>query len=64
MNDRNILLKELDTLPSEYLSEVADFVEHLKQRKLKKIPATMLLSEAALAKDWDTLEEDTAWADL
>jgi hypothetical protein len=25
---------------------------------------TMLLSEAVLAKDWDTPEEDEAWADL
>ena len=25
---------------------------------------TMLLSEAALSKDWDTPEEDEAWASL
>jgi hypothetical protein len=27
-------------------------------------PATMLLSEASLAKTWDLPEEDTAWEDL
>jgi len=31
---------------------------------LPKIPETMLLSEASLAKDWDTPEEDKAWAGL
>jgi hypothetical protein len=31
---------------------------------MRDIPATMLLSEAVLAKDWDTPEEDKAWADL
>jgi hypothetical protein len=29
-----------------------------------RVPATMLLSEAALAKDWDRPEEDEAWANL
>jgi len=28
------------------------------------IPETMLLSEAALAKEWNTPEEDEAWASL
>jgi hypothetical protein len=64
MSERAFLLKEIDALPSEYVGEVIDFVEYLKQKRLKQIPETMLLSEAALAKDWDTPEEDEAWADL
>ena len=64
MTGRAVLMNELDTLPLEYLDEVADFVAWLKHRKLPKIPETMLLSEMALAKDWDTPEEDEAWADL
>ncbi|MCL2319317.1 MAG: hypothetical protein FWC45_04475 [Treponema sp.] len=64
MTERAVLLNELDTLPTEYLSEVTDFVAWLKHRKLKQIPETMLLSEASLAKEWDTPEEDEAWANL
>jgi hypothetical protein len=30
----------------------------------RAVPKTMLLSEASLAKDWDTPEEDAAWATL
>ena len=64
MPGRAALMSELDTLPPEYLGEVIDFIAWLKHRKMKQIPETMLLSEAALAKDWDTPEEDEAWADL
>ena len=64
MTERAVLLNVLDTLPSEYLGEVIDFVAWLKHRKLKYLPETMLLSEAALEKDWDTSIEDEAWANL
>jgi len=64
MTSRAVLMQELDSLPPEYLGEVTDFVAWLKQRKLKQIPETMLLSEAALVKDWDSPEEDEAWANL
>jgi len=30
----------------------------------EEIPATMRLSENALAKDWDSPEEDAAWQNL
>jgi hypothetical protein len=60
MTDCAVLLKELDTLSPQSLGEVLDFVGCLKQQR--NIP--MLLSEAVLAKDWDTPEEDEAWADL
>jgi hypothetical protein len=64
MTDRNTLLKEIDTLPLEYMGEVIDFVSYLKQKKLKGIPETMLQSEAALAKNWNAPEEDAAWANV
>jgi hypothetical protein len=64
MTSRNALLNKIDTLPPEYWGEIADFVEYLSQKRLKKIPETMLLSEATLAKEWDTPEEDKAWANL
>jgi hypothetical protein len=64
MADCAVLLKELDTLSPQSLGKVLDFVGCLKQQRMRDIPATMLLSEAVLAKDWDTPEEDEAWADL
>jgi len=64
MTGRAVLMKELESLPHECLGEVTDFVAWLKHRRLQQAPETMLLSQAALAKDWDTLEEDKAWADL
>ncbi|MCL2108569.1 MAG: DUF2281 domain-containing protein [Oscillospiraceae bacterium] len=60
----NQLINEIETLPSEYIQEIMDFVGYLKLKKLKSIPETMLLSEESLAKDWNTPEEDRAWANL
>jgi hypothetical protein len=64
MTERAVLLQEIETLPPACIGEVIDFVAWIKQRKLLQIPETMLLSEAALSKDWDTPEEDEAWANL
>ena len=64
MTNRAALQKEIETLPAACLGEVIDFVAWIKQRKPAQIPETMLLSEAALSKDWDTPEEDDAWANL
>jgi len=64
MTNRAVLLHEIETLPANYIGEVVDFVAWIKHRKISQIPETMLLSEAALSKDWDTPEEDEAWADL
>ncbi|MCL1996592.1 MAG: DUF2281 domain-containing protein [Defluviitaleaceae bacterium] len=60
----NQLKKEIATLPAEQIQEIADFIGSLKMQKTREIPETVLLSEKALAKDWDTPEEDAAWADL
>jgi len=64
MADRAVLLQEIETLPVACLDDVIDFVVWIKQRKLSNILETMLLSEAALPKDWSTPEEDEAWASL
>ena len=60
----NQLINEIETLPSEYLQEIMDFVGYLKLKHSKNIPETMILSEKSLSKEWDTPEEDEAWADL
>ena len=60
----NQLINELETLPAEYYQDVINYVYYLKNAKTLNIPETMILSESALAKDWNTLEEDGAWENL
>jgi len=57
-------MQEIETLPAACVSEVIDFITWIKQRKISKISETMLMSESSLSKDWDTPEEDKAWAIL
>jgi len=64
MTQQAVLMKEIETLPPFCLGEVIDFVAWIKQRKISTIPETMLMSEVSLAKDWNTQEEDEAWATL
>jgi len=64
MNIRETLLQEVSILPSDYCPEVLGFIETLKTNRQPAIPATMLLSESALSKDWDIEEKDKVWASL
>jgi hypothetical protein len=52
----------IDELPDSDLAEVFDFIGYIKLKR--RVPETMLMSEAALSEYWDTPEEDEAWADL
>jgi hypothetical protein len=63
-NIKETLLREVSGLSPAYCPEVLDFIEYLKTKRQPSIPETMLLSESALLKDWDTSEEDNAWANL
>jgi len=63
-NIKETLLREVSILPPDYCPEVLNFIETLKVDRQPAIPATMLLSESALSKDWDTEEEDKVWANL
>ena len=58
------VIREIESLPTELYSELMGFVGYLKYRYLNSIPDTMILSEKSLAENWDTPEEDKAWADL
>ncbi|MCL2355962.1 MAG: hypothetical protein FWC70_02225 [Defluviitaleaceae bacterium] len=58
------IIREIESLPAEFYSEIMGFVGYLKYRRLNNIPETMLLAEKSLAESWDTPEEDIAWADL
>jgi hypothetical protein len=61
---RETLLQEVSGLSSAYDFEVLNFIKSLKANRQSTVPETMLLSESALSKDWDTQEEDNAWASL
>jgi hypothetical protein len=67
MNEATIseIEEQLKRLPPDKLAAVLDFVEYLAE---KQEPSgsyqTMLASEQVLAKDWNTQEEDEAWAHL
>jgi hypothetical protein len=64
MTNRTVLLREIETLSAASLDEVVNFVAWIKYRKLSQVSETTLLSETSLSKDWDTPEEDEAWAGL
>jgi hypothetical protein len=58
-------MKEIETLPSNFLEEVYHYVSFLKKVKGQLITGEVTMaSEAVLAKDWLLPEEDAAWADL
>ncbi|MDR1642774.1 MAG: hypothetical protein LBT59_24040 [Clostridiales bacterium] len=61
---KNKLIHEIESLPAECIEEVMDFVGYIKLKCLKNVPETMLITEKVLAKDWNTAEEDAAWANL
>jgi hypothetical protein len=68
------ITKSLRNLPSEKLEEVYDFIVFLSERlnlpstlhetEELYITDTMLASEDVLRRDWDSPEEDEAWAHL
>lgn len=66
------IVERLRQLPSDKLGVVYDFVSYLlekqevasKGRRGAEATETMIASEMALKRDWDTPEEDAAWADL
>jgi hypothetical protein len=64
--------QRLEELPDEKLELVYDFVSYLVEREAGRQLAlassgsfmTMLASEDVLRRDWESPEEDEAWADL
>ena len=59
------LLKEIEKTSDSTLKEVLDFLLFIKSRELKQEQLEIsLLSEASLAEDWLTPEEDEAWQHL
>ena len=63
MSTQELISKEVENLPEALKQEVYDFVRFLREKSDNGFDG-LLLSQSALAKDWDTPEEDAAWANL
>lgn len=64
MSTRELIERELDVLPEPLQREVYDFARFLRLKADHEAFNGLLASEAVLARDWDTPEEDAAWANL
>ena len=64
MSTQELISKELESLSEPLKREVYDFVRFLREKSADDSFNGLLLSESALKKDWDTPEEDIAWASL
>ena len=64
MSTRELINKEVEELPEPLQRQVYDFARFLRQRSSDETFDGLLLSESALRKDWDTPEDDAAWANL
>jgi hypothetical protein len=64
MSTVELIEKELADLPEALQQEVYDFVRFLRLKTDDQAFNGALLSESALAREWDSPEEDAAWASL
>jgi hypothetical protein len=63
MTERAVLLKEIDSLPLRYYKEVVNFVEYIKEKKIKETLSMEKIAEMA-ADDYRNNEELTAFCAL
>ena len=64
MSTRELIETEVNKLPEPLQREVYDFARFLRLKAGEEKFNGLLLSETALAKEWNTPEEDAAWANL
>lgn len=64
MSTQELIIKEIEGLPEPLQREVYDFARFLREKAADESFNGLLLSESALRKDWETSEEDAAWASL
>jgi hypothetical protein len=64
VSTRDLIEKEVAALNEPLQREVYDFARFLRLRSDEDRFNGLLLSESALAKGWNTPEEDAAWASL
>jgi hypothetical protein len=64
MSTRELIERELDVLPESLQREVYDFARFLRLKSDGENFDGLIASEAVLAREWNTPEEDAAWANL
>jgi hypothetical protein len=64
MSTRELIAREVAAMPEKLQREVYDFARFLREKNEEEPFHGLLLSESALAKDWNTPEEDAAWSSL
>jgi hypothetical protein len=64
MSTQEPIEKEVASLPENLQREVYNFARFLREQSEDDSFNGLLLSESALSKDWNTPEEDAAWANL
>ena len=64
MSTQELIIREVENLPEPLQREVYDFARFLREKADGESFNGLLLSESALKKDWETPEEDAAWANL
>ena len=64
MSTTELIAQEVTALPENLQREVYEFAHALRLQSAEQGFDGLLLSESALARDWNTLEEDAAWASL
>jgi len=64
MSTRELIDHEVTALPEALQREVYDFARFIRFKNEDTRFNGLLLSESALSKEWETPEEDAAWANL
>jgi len=64
MEVKELILKEIERIPEQYLTEILDFIRFLETKALEERMGTAIISETSLKKDWLKPEEDETWQDL
>lgn len=64
MSTRELIEKEIAALPEPLQREVYDFAVFLRKKAQDETCNGAEISESVLARDWETPEEDAAWANL
>jgi hypothetical protein len=64
MSTRELIERELDAMPEQLQREVYDFARFLRMKTDGESFNGLLASEDVLAREWNTPEEDAAWANL
>ena len=64
MSVQEAISKVVEELSEERQREVLDFARYLRVKSEEDTFDGLKLSESVLARDWNTAEEDEAWASL